>query len=289
MVLNLTDTFKNGENEPWSLADHFIENIHIRLLGCGIEKTAAKKINDFLLPAFMLVYYKKGSAEIRHGNKTIVLKPGSLYIFRPYEIYRGKKAGDAAIAFAYLQFDITPFAERCNFEAISGVFADSVFQNARYRRFGETLEELAEIVPGESGRSAMLRQLTRLLLGQMVIDQSVKDRNFRLMKNERNSEKINHAFQYVAAHLDSPIIIRDILSDGNTSKTSLERAFRATLGTTPQRALMRFKVERSMEMLMQGISLKEIARALGFSSVYHFSNTFKSVTGIRPAAYRDGS
>jgi len=59
------------------------------------------------------------------------------------------------------------------------------------------------------------------------------------------------------------------------------------LGATPQRALLRFKVERSMEMLMQNIPLKDIAGSLGFSSVFHYSNTFKTVTGIRPTDYRD--
>ena len=38
---------------------------------------------------------------------------------------------------------------------------------------------------------------------------------------------------------------------------------------------------------MQNIPLKDIAKALGFSSVFHYSNTFKTVTGIRPTDYRN--
>ena len=88
-------------------------------------------------------------------------------------------------------------------------------------------------------------------------------------------------------HLSAPIVISDIMKDRKTSKTSMERAFHNMLGMTPQRALLRFKIERSMEMLLQDASLKDIAKALGFSSVFHFSNTFKAVTGLRPTEYRN--
>ena len=37
---------------------------------------------------------------------------------------------------------------------------------------------------------------------------------------------------------------------------------------------------------MRNIPLKDIVRALGFSSVFHYSNTFKAITGLRPTEYR---
>jgi len=72
----------------------------------------------------------------------------------------------------------------------------------------------------------------------------------------------------VAERLSAPIVIGAIMKDGRISKTSLERVFHNMLGVTPQRALLRFKVERSMEMLMQNMPIKDIVKALGFSSVF---------------------
>jgi len=287
MTQNLSNDFRNIEDEADSIVDYFIESIHIRLLGCGIHNSSTERITNFLLPAFLVVYYKKGSVEIQHGSETTVLKPGSCYIFRPNDIYSGKKIGDSPICFAFLQFDITPFMERYNFRTIAMISTDTIFQKPQYHSLGEMLEKLAEDDPKRRGRAAMLRQLVKVILGQLLYDQAAQEDDAELLKKGRDSKIINHAFQYVGEHLSAPIVISDIIKDGKTSKTSMERAFRNMLGATPQRALLRFKVERSMEMLMQNISLKDIVKALGFSSVFHYSNTFKMVTGIRPTDYRN--
>lgn len=287
MARNLADTFHNLDDESNTLVDYFIESIHVRLLGCGIKSSSTERVNNFLLPAFLVVYYKKGSVEIQHGSETTILKPGSFYLFRPYDVYSGKKIGEEPICFAYLLFDIAPFMERYNFGTIAMESSDSIFQEIRYHRLGEILAGLAEDSPARSGRTAMLRQLVKLILGQIVYDQSRQKDDGMLLKKGRESKIINHAFQYVAEHLSAPIVISDIMKDRKTSKTSMERAFHNMLGMTPQRALLRFKIERSMEMLLQDASLKDIAKALGFSSVFHFSNTFKAVTGLRPTEYRN--
>ena len=288
MVQNLTDNFRDLEEKPDTIVDYFIESIQIRLIGCGILETAEERINSFLLPAFLMVYYKSGSVEIQHGGERTVLKPGSLYLFRPYDVYSGRRIGETPLCFTYLQYDVVPFVERYHFGTIAMTAADAVFQDARYRQYGEMLEGLAKDGPEKTGRAAMLRQLVKLFMAQIVYDQSKKDGDSELLKRGRESKVINHAFQYVAEHLSEPIVIGDIWRDGKTSKTSLERAFHNILDKTPQQALLQFKIERSMEMIRQNVPLKNIVKALGFSSVYHFSNTFKSITGIRPTDYRKG-
>lgn len=287
MPQNLFESFRNMGEEPDSLVDYFIESIHIRLLGCGTQRTTAASVSNFLLPDFLVVYYRKGSVELRHGSQTTLLKPGSFYVFRPYDLYSGRKIGEDSICFSYLQFDITPFMERYHFGAMAMTAADTVFQDAKYQRLGKILEGLAEDAPQTSGRTAMLRQLVKFIMAQIIYDQSGQSGGPELLKRGRESKVINHAFQYVAEHLSEPIVIGNILKDGVTSKTNLERTFRNVLGTTPQRALMRFKIERSMELLQQNVSLKNIVKTLGFSSVYHFSNAFKAAMGIRPTEYRN--
>jgi len=286
MVQNLSKDFLNMEDEADSIVDYFIESIHVRLLGCGIHNSATERIAGFLLPAFLIVYYKKGSVEIQHGSERTVLKPGDCYIFRPNDVYSGKRLGEEPICFAYLQFDITPFMERYNFRTVAMISTDAIFRKPQFHALGEMLEKLAEDDPARRGRAAMLRQLVKVILGQIIYDQAVQENDAELLKKGRDSRIINHAFRYVGEHLSSPIVIGEIMKDGKISKTSLERAFRNMLGTTPQRALLRFKIERSMEMIMQSFSLKDIVKALGFSSVFHFSNTFKKVTGVRPTDYR---
>lgn len=286
MVQNLYENFRNIGWESDSPLDHFIDTISIRLLGCGISDTDTPAMTDFMLPVFLIVFYRSGSVEIRHGNQKIMLEPGSFYIFLPNEIYSGKRIGEGQLSFAYLLFDMAPFMERYSFFTLAMASAGENFQDEKYRRFGLMLEELAEEKTRRYGRPAMLRQLVRQIAAQIVYDKAVDDSQHETPKKNRDSMLVNHAYHYVATHLSEPIVIGDIIRDGGTSKTSLDRAFRSLLGTTPQRALIRYKIERSMEMLQQNLAVKIVARDLGFNSVYHFSNTFKNITGIRPTEYQ---
>lgn len=288
MAQNISDNFTNLCGGRGTLADYFIDRVSVQLLGCGITETAPERVNSFLLPYFLAVSYKKGSVEIQHGDEITLLKPGSFFIFRPHDVYSGKRIGEEPLTFAYLQFDIEPFMERYNLGVIAAVLSDAVFQKPCFRPLGELLGQLAGDDPARHGRTALLGQLAKMILGQIIYDQAVQSSDYALLKKGRNSKIINHAFRYTAEHLSAPISIGAILRDGKTSKTSLERAFHDVLGTTPQRALLRFKIERSMEMLLQNTSLKDIVKALGFSSVFHYSNAFQKITGLRPTEYRRG-
>lgn len=286
MVQNLSENFRTVDLEDESLIDHFIDTVSIRLLGCGVRETEAGVISNFMLPDFLIVHYMSGTVSLRHGEAMTVLTPDSFYIFRPDEIYTGVRLGDEPLRFSYLFFDMAPFLERYNFSRLALSAADGIFQSEKYRRFGRMLDEFADDVALNPGRPAMLRQLVRYAAAQLVYDRVAVGGDFRIQNRGRESKLVNRAYQYVSAHLAEPIVIGDIIRDAETSKTSLDRAFRSLLGTTPQRALMRYKIERSMEMLQQNLTSKSIAKELGFNSVYHFSNTFKAVTGIRPTEYQ---
>lgn len=286
MTLNLAESFKNIEEKPDSLVAYFSENIHIRLIGCGVFDAATSRTVNFLFPAFFAVYYQKGSVELQHNGTSVRLTPGSFYLFRPYDVYTGKRIGEAQLCFTYLQFDIIPFVERYNFGAIAMASSDTLFKSPNYQHFGKLMTELAADPPDKTGRTDMLKQLVKMILAQIIYDQKHDENSVLTPKKGRESEAINHAYQYTAEHLSDPIVISEILRDGKTSKASLERAFRNILGTTPQRALLRFKIERSMEMIQQGVPLKNIVKTLGFSSVFHFSNAFQNVMGMRPTEYR---
>jgi len=286
MVLNLTDNFKTLFSEDSSALDDFIENAHVHLLGCGTFESRVSPIRNFILPAFLAVYYKKGTVELHCNDGTTVLKPGSFFVFKPYEVYSGTLLEGDSYAFSFLQFGMTPFIQ--NFNLIKTAFAlpEETFSSERYRRLGAALEDILSGSSLQTGRKALLSQLAKLIAAQILCDQLGRDGSPQLLKSSREARLINYAFQYVSDHLDEPISIGDIIRTGGTSKTSLERAFKNAFTLTPQQALLRFKIERSLEMLQSNIPEKIVAKELGFSSAYHFSNAFKAIMGIRPTEYK---
>lgn len=68
---------------------------------------------------------------------------------------------------------------------------------------------------------------------------------------------------------------------------SVSTLFTATEGVTLEKYLIGRRTEKAKELLQNArLSFTDIAFQLGYSSVHHFSNQFKNITGLTPSAYR---
>lgn len=70
----------------------------------------------------------------------------------------------------------------------------------------------------------------------------------------------------------------------------LSHLFSTTENLTIEKFWIMQRVERAKELLSYDeVAISEIARQLGYSSVAYFTNQFKQITGLTPAAYRGQS
>lgn len=78
-----------------------------------------------------------------------------------------------------------------------------------------------------------------------------------------------------------------ISSKLNHDYTYLSNMFSELKGITIQQFIILHKVERAKELMMyEELNLTEISYKLNYSSVAHFSNQFKKVTGITPSEFK---
>lgn len=67
------------------------------------------------------------------------------------------------------------------------------------------------------------------------------------------------------------------------------RIFNAAHNISPQAFVIHCRIERACQLLRETrLTNKQIARALGYSSVFFFSRQFARVTGVPPTRYRSG-
>ncbi len=70
------------------------------------------------------------------------------------------------------------------------------------------------------------------------------------------------------------------------SEVYLRKQFSNLFGITPAKYVTDVRIEKAKSMLTSGImSVSEVAEAVGFSNIYHFSKTFKRITGYTPTEY----
>jgi len=87
---------------------------------------------------------------------------------------------------------------------------------------------------------------------------------------------------------DESFSVERLASEVAQSRANLHRRLRDLVGETPSDLIRRMRLERAAQLLESNAgSVAEVAYAVGFKSVAHFSNAFNERHGIRPSAWRD--
>jgi AraC family transcriptional regulator len=102
--------------------------------------------------------------------------------------------------------------------------------------------------------------------------------------------RLRRVTEFVEAHLDARLTVEDLAQVAGLSAGHFHRALRQTVGQTPLEFLNRRRIDRARQKLAaEGCSIVELSLQVGFASPSHFSRLFRRLTGVSPAAYRDGA
>jgi signal transduction histidine kinase/ligand-binding sensor domain-containing protein/DNA-binding response OmpR family regulator len=87
---------------------------------------------------------------------------------------------------------------------------------------------------------------------------------------------------------DETFSVEVLASEVAQSRGNLHRRLRDLVGESPSDLIRRMRLERAAQLLESGAgSVAEVAYAVGFKSVAHFSNAFNELHGVRPSGWRD--
>ncbi|MET0384828.1 MAG: helix-turn-helix domain-containing protein [Polyangiales bacterium] len=93
--------------------------------------------------------------------------------------------------------------------------------------------------------------------------------------------------RWIEDSLREPLTLGDIAQRAALSVRTLNRRFREQMGTTPLRWVHKVRVQRAQELLeTTGLSIEEIACAVGFSSASPLRERFRRLLATNPQAYR---
>jgi AraC family transcriptional regulator len=100
--------------------------------------------------------------------------------------------------------------------------------------------------------------------------------------------RLKRAIDYVEARLDEPVSLADIASSAGLTRMHFAAQFRAATGLRPHEYLLRRRIERAQDMLIDtGMSLVDVALSVGFQTQAHFTSVFKRYAGQPPRAWRE--
>lgn len=215
------------------------------------------------------------------NNREYPITPGDLLLFAPHDSHGCTPCGMETLGYRALHISIETM--RSLTQELTGgeslpTFSAPVLHTAELRDLFLTLHAAIMDACPQMEREEALFQFLSLALTQYGRDAPASP--------PPCEQAIERASAWMQEHCAEHISLTGLCQYSGLSRSTLLRAFTKAKGVTPYRYLQTLRVEKARRLLEQGMPPAETALATGFSDQSHLSNTFRTLTGLSPAAYR---
>lgn len=275
-----------SEKKPISLPDRPLNHLHIqRKLDVQALYTLfyQEKEQGFLFsgeshPVVELTYVDQGSLHSVVDGQDILLEQGDLMLYGPNQWHM--QYADIAIPPRFMTITFDP-----------GDYDLTELYNRKFRSPQKAIDLLQKMLReqdkmDELSGDFLLNLLSLLLLTLKRLSDAPADtlKSVHCITNE--NEIIRRAQQYISTHVRSRLTVPLVAENTDVSTSYLTALFHKHLQISPGEYIRRIKLQESKLMIREGaLNFTEIAEALQYSTIHHFSRQFKEKFGITPSQY----
>ena len=138
----------------------------------------------------------------------------------------------------------------------------------------------------ELGSEIVFESLARIFLVKLI-QRYGERREVPQIGGGFTAQRYKRVLDHVAEHYGRTLAVEELAREAGQSPSHFSRLFKETLGQSPHRFVMGYRVEQARKMLADpDLPLSTITLRCGFSDQAHFSRTFKQHQGATPTAYR---
>lgn len=223
---------------------------------------------------YQYLYVKNGSGCMQAGDEKFPLEVGKIYVLPPHVQHHIQSSADGMTTYE-LKFhsngDAVP--QFSMIIDLDGTHAESIFKGM--------FNEVAHMHVGyEEMLSVKLEELHLWML-RVSTNADAKD------MPSTYSQTFSNVIFYMEHHLEEEVSLKTLADIAHMEKIYFLKKFKSEVGTTPANYLRRLRINQSKKLLINSeFNITQIASAVGFQSVHHFSNVFKKLVGMRPSEYK---
>jgi len=138
--------------------------------------------------------------------------------------------------------------------------------------------------PPDAARTAHLHNLFRVLIGTLLIQETVAAPPAWARHRQFIEEQAARLYEQPATIAP----VREMARSAGLAPDYYTRVFRSLMGSTPREWIQRARLERACTLLRETTStVTEIADQTGYADVFQFSRIFKNRMGQSPRAWRN--
>lgn len=248
------------------------------------------EVHDF----WEMVYIDHGDVTIVAENTTILLRKNQALFHKPNE-FHSIRANDSYAGVVIITFDTqSPALEYLTHGPIELSSHDKrriseILKEAR-ATFSEPLDIVNQVTlikraNAPFGAEQIIKnQIEQLLIH--LIRQQMLENPLPQPAAEDNQMIAARIMKILEDNLCGNLSLDDISEQLSFSKSFLKAQFKKHTGHGIHQTYLQMKIAFSKKLLSEeNRSISEISELLGFSSIHHFSKTFKQVVGMPPSSY----
>ncbi len=229
-------------------------------------------------PMLELTYVDQGSMHSVADGQEMILEQGELVIYGPNQWHMQYADVDTAPRYVTISFDLVGSDLHTLLNRKFTIPQSAITILQQLLREQERMDEYST--------DMIIALLTQLLL---ILSRSAQSATNRLKaSNALHSENeiIRRAQQYISTHIREKLSVPTVAKMVDVSPSYLTALFHKNLQISPGEYIRRIKLQESKQMIRENaLNFTEIAAALQYSTVHHFSRQFKEKFGITPSEY----
>ena len=219
-----------------------------------------------------LLWVSKGILHCVCDGRDLVLTSDQLMVFHPGQWHVLYAEAEDAPEFLTLSFSVES-------EDISGLY-EKIFTLSPANR-----ELMGLIYREQTLPDAYSMQMSCLLLSRLLVS-LLQQPGFAIPPCTHENTIILRAQQYISANVRQKLSVPIAAKNAKVSPSYLTALFQKHLQLSPGEYIRRVKLQESKEMIREAsMSFTEIASALQYSTIHHFSRQFKEKFGMTPSEY----
>lgn len=256
----------------------------------AVDLMHARYVTQVFAPHFHEGYclgvIEQGALTFRYMGEHVVAPAGAVNLAIPGEVHTGQAANEVGWTYRmfYLSADLLvsvasqltgknaamPFIR-------AGVLCDSDLAR-RIHQLHSKMEDPA--TPLLEKESLLITVLTRMV-------QRHSKPSPETCRTCREPTVVATARDFIHAHHDQDISIRELAGAVGLSPYHFIRVFREQTGLTPHAYLTQVRVRQAQRLIASGETPVQSAIGTGFFDQSHLTRHFKRITGITPGRYRN--
>ncbi len=261
--------------------DDLLSTLQLKILVAsrGHFSTQWRVRNDFS-PYARFYLIASGSAWMRHHDRDFSLSPGNLYLIPPRSGMEGGCGRHVEIYWTHFTASVYSGLDWFDWIDCDYVWKPNNFNEIK-KRFSALVTGYHLTIPAAKIRSQSI-QLE--LLAPFYRHPLSKSND----KNRQNwMQRFKPVMEYVENHLGDKLTVSQLAKKAYLERAYFSTRFSETFGIPVKKYIIQRRIDHARRMLLDtNVKLEAIAGELGFTDAFHFSRTFKKLTGESPSDFR---